>query len=72
MKTRQEDGENQLLFNLSIPRELQVMARKKYIAQEEEPLSPAARLFHEPKFNVYVIAIMGCKTRINPDIIKAN
>jgi hypothetical protein len=34
MKTRQEDGENQLLFNLSIPRELQVMARKKYIAQD--------------------------------------
>ncbi|XVF33168.1 hypothetical protein REPUB_Repub17cG0145300 [Reevesia pubescens] len=39
---------------------------------EEEPLSPSARLFHEPNFNVYVIAIMGCKTRIYPDIIKAN
>jgi hypothetical protein len=38
------------------------------IAQEEEPLSPAARLFHEPKLNVYIIAIMGCKTRIDPDI----
>lgn len=39
---------------------------------EEEPLSPAARLFHEPNFNVYVLAIMGCKTRIHPRVIKAN
>ncbi|KAK2993873.1 hypothetical protein RJ640_003985, partial [Escallonia rubra] len=37
---------------------------------EEEPLSPAARLFHEPNFNVHIIAIMGCKTRINADIVK--
>ena len=37
---------------------------------EEEPLSPAARLFHEPNFNVYIIAIMGIKTRINPDVMK--
>ncbi|KAJ4827847.1 hypothetical protein Tsubulata_012993, partial [Turnera subulata] len=42
------------------------------IAEEEEPLSPSARLFHEPNFNVYIIAILGCKTRINPDILKAN
>ncbi|MBA0757920.1 hypothetical protein Gotri_020963, partial [Gossypium trilobum] len=39
---------------------------------EEEPLSPSSRLFHEPNFNVYVIAIMGCKTRIYPDVFKAN
>ncbi|TYJ26899.1 hypothetical protein E1A91_A07G151500v1 [Gossypium mustelinum] len=39
---------------------------------EEEPLSPSSRLFHEPNFNVYVIAIMGCKTRIYPDVVKAN
>ncbi|XVE73712.1 hypothetical protein DITRI_Ditri11bG0140600 [Diplodiscus trichospermus] len=42
------------------------------ITAEEEPLSPSARLFHEPNFNVYVIAIMGCKTRIYPDVVKAN
>ncbi|XP_019081272.1 wax ester synthase/diacylglycerol acyltransferase 5 isoform X2 [Vitis vinifera] len=42
------------------------------IEEEEEPLSPAARIFHEPCFNVYVIAIVGCKTRINVDVIKAN
>ncbi|XP_012481071.1 wax ester synthase/diacylglycerol acyltransferase 11 isoform X1 [Gossypium raimondii] len=39
---------------------------------EEEPLSPSSRLYHEPNFNVYVIAIMGCKTRIYPDVVKAN
>lgn len=37
---------------------------------EEEPLSPSARLFHEPNFNVYIIAIMGSKTRIYPDVVK--
>ncbi|XP_062154408.1 wax ester synthase/diacylglycerol acyltransferase 11-like isoform X1 [Alnus glutinosa] len=39
---------------------------------EEEPLSPSARLFHEPNFNVYIIAIMGSKTKIQVDIVKAN
>ncbi|KAK6918215.1 O-acyltransferase, WSD1-like, N-terminal [Dillenia turbinata] len=39
---------------------------------EEEPLSPSARLFHEPEFNVYVIAILGWKTRIDPQLVKAN
>lgn len=40
--------------------------------REEEPLSPAARLFHEPNFNVYIIAIIGCKTPIYPEVVKAN
>ncbi|KAJ8528989.1 hypothetical protein K7X08_035824 [Anisodus acutangulus] len=39
-------------------------------AAEEEPLSPSARLFHEPNFNVHVIGIMGLKSRINPQVIK--
>ncbi|XP_057981261.1 wax ester synthase/diacylglycerol acyltransferase 11-like [Malania oleifera] len=38
--------------------------------EEEQKLSPVARLFHEPSCNLYIIAIMGLKTRINPDIIK--
>ncbi|KAB1205029.1 O-acyltransferase WSD1 [Morella rubra] len=37
----------------------------------ERPLSPASRLFHSPRFNCYIIAIMGCKTSINPDVVKA-
>lgn len=37
----------------------------------DQPLSPAARLFHAPRINCYIVAIMGCKTRINPDVVKA-
>ncbi|KAJ9539135.1 hypothetical protein OSB04_031868 [Centaurea solstitialis] len=35
---------------------------------EEEPLSPNSRLFHEPTFNVYVVAVMGTKNPINPRV----
>ncbi|PHT94325.1 hypothetical protein T459_02207 [Capsicum annuum] len=34
-------------------------------AAEEGLLSPSARLFHEPNFNVHIVAIMGIKSRIN-------
>ncbi|KAJ0885441.1 putative transferase [Helianthus annuus] len=40
--------------------------------EEHQPLSPMARLFHEPGSNVYVITIMGCKTKINIDVVKHN
>ncbi|KAK7384929.1 hypothetical protein VNO78_30632 [Psophocarpus tetragonolobus] len=39
-------------------------------SREGEPLSPAGKLFHEPSLNCYVIAIMGCKTTINPQVIR--
>ncbi|KAJ9681194.1 hypothetical protein PVL29_020192 [Vitis rotundifolia] len=39
--------------------------------EEESALSPIAPIFHEPCFNVYVMAIAGCKTRIKVDV-KAN
>ncbi|CAL5331813.1 unnamed protein product [Camellia sinensis] len=42
----------------------------KVEVEVEEPLSPGARSFHEPSFNIYIIAIMGCKTRIYPDVVK--
>ena len=31
-----------------------------------------ARLFHEPDYNLYVIGMIGTKTRIDPDVFKAN
>ncbi|KAJ0817307.1 putative transferase [Helianthus annuus] len=40
--------------------------------EEDQPLSPMARLFHEPGSNVYIVSMMGCKTKINPDVIKQN
>ncbi|KAI3681847.1 hypothetical protein L6452_36652 [Arctium lappa] len=38
------------------------------VSGEEEPLSPSALLFHEPNFNVHVIAIMGSKNPIDPRV----
>ena len=40
--------------------------------EDQQPLSPAGRLFHEPNFNVHILAIMGCKTKVDPQVAKAN
>lgn len=37
----------------------------------QEHLSPAGRLFHAPRFNCYIVAIMGCMKSINPNVVKA-
>ncbi|KAL9240532.1 hypothetical protein vseg_014739 [Gypsophila vaccaria] len=42
----------------------------KTTLEEEEPLSPAARLFHTPQFNCCIIAIVGSKTKVNVEVIK--
>ncbi|XP_071932758.1 wax ester synthase/diacylglycerol acyltransferase 11-like [Coffea arabica] len=42
----------------------------KNMVEEEEPLSPSARLFHEPNFNVHVTTILGIKTPLSPQVIK--
>ncbi|XP_021909274.1 O-acyltransferase WSD1-like isoform X3 [Carica papaya] len=36
---------------------------------EEAPASPAARLFNVPGLKCYIIAVMGCKTRIDPGVV---
>ncbi|XP_022035651.1 O-acyltransferase WSD1-like isoform X1 [Helianthus annuus] len=38
-------------------------------SDEEEPLSPAARLFHEPNFNIYIIAILAFKNPIDVRVV---
>ncbi|PON72079.1 O-acyltransferase [Parasponia andersonii] len=38
---------------------------------EKMKLSPAARLFQSARFNCYIVAIMGCKTTMDPEVIKA-
>ncbi|GFY88999.1 O-acyltransferase (WSD1-like) family protein [Actinidia rufa] len=40
--------------------------------EERQPLSPMARLFHEPGSNVYIVGILGSKTKIYPDVAKAS
>ncbi|CAD5325282.1 unnamed protein product [Arabidopsis thaliana] len=42
---------------------------KKEVEEEEQPLSPAARLFHAPEFNCYIISVVGLKNKIEPDMI---
>lgn len=41
-------------------------------AEEEQPLSPVARMFHESDSTVYIIVIIGFETQLNPEVIKAN
>ncbi|KAL3349216.1 hypothetical protein AABB24_022385 [Solanum stoloniferum] len=43
----------------------------KNLDEEAMLLSPSSRMFHEPNYNVYVLAIMGWKVPINVDSIKA-
>ncbi|KAK4364175.1 hypothetical protein RND71_015533 [Anisodus tanguticus] len=40
------------------------------VTVEDEPLSPMARLFHDPGFNVHSVAVMAGNTRISPQPIK--
>lgn len=35
-------------------------------SEDGQPLSPMARMFHQPHSNVYIIIILGFKTSINP------
>ncbi|CAN4108409.1 unnamed protein product [Withania somnifera] len=47
-----------------------ITTKRKPTEEEAEPLSPSARLFHEPNFNVHILAIMAGKSRINLQAIK--
>ncbi|XP_059634377.1 wax ester synthase/diacylglycerol acyltransferase 11-like isoform X2 [Cornus florida] len=38
----------------------------------DEPLSPMGRVFHEPGSNVYIITIIGWKSQVHPDVLRAN
>lgn len=40
-------------------------------SKEEEPVSPAGRLFLEPNVNPHIIAIIGFKTSIDLNVAKA-
>ncbi|KAK1556035.1 hypothetical protein Q3G72_034892 [Acer saccharum] len=45
---------------------------EKYEEGGGEPLSPMARMFHEPDSNIYIITMIGFKTQINPQVFKAS
>ncbi|TXG47765.1 hypothetical protein EZV62_027059 [Acer yangbiense] len=45
---------------------------EKYEEGGGEPLSPMARIFHEPDSNIYIITMIGSKTQINPQVMDEN
>ncbi|XP_076955780.1 wax ester synthase/diacylglycerol acyltransferase 5-like [Bidens hawaiensis] len=51
------------------PVQIPTRADNDMITSDGEPLSPTAQMFHEPNFNIYVIAIIGLKNRINPRVV---
>ncbi|KAJ0024006.1 hypothetical protein Pint_07656 [Pistacia integerrima] len=40
--------------------------------EEGLPLSPIARLCHQPDSRIYIIVMIGMKTKMNPEVIKAS
>ncbi|KAI9200584.1 hypothetical protein LWI28_010120 [Acer negundo] len=38
----------------------------------DEPLSPMARLFHQPDSNIFIIVMIGLTTKIDSQVIKAS
>ncbi|XP_058095927.1 wax ester synthase/diacylglycerol acyltransferase 5-like isoform X2 [Magnolia sinica] len=62
---------NRLLTTESLIKEGKGMANGKLTEEDEQPLSPAARLFHQPHFNCHIIAIIGCGKRFDVDVVKA-
>ncbi|KAJ8556239.1 hypothetical protein K7X08_022997 [Anisodus acutangulus] len=40
------------------------------VTVEDEPLSPMARIFHDPGFYVHAVAVMACNTWISPQPVK--
>uniref|UniRef100_A0A7N0U0D2 Diacylglycerol O-acyltransferase n=1 Tax=Kalanchoe fedtschenkoi TaxID=63787 RepID=A0A7N0U0D2_KALFE len=40
------------------------------LGDDAEPVSPSSVVFHEPDFNVHVVAIMGIKTQVDSKVVK--
>ncbi|KAM7511895.1 hypothetical protein LguiB_010770 [Lonicera macranthoides] len=57
------------LKKIRIGRDIDEQIKKE--KEIEEPLSPMARLFHEPGSNVYIIAVIGWKSQIQPHHFKS-
>lgn len=43
--------------------------KERMTDEEEEPLSPMARVFQSPDVDYCVVTIMGFKTKICPDVL---
>lgn len=58
------------LKNVKVRPEVQNLRLQERNDEDGQPLSPVARLFHQPGSNVYIVAIMGSKIKLQPDVIK--
>ncbi|CAH8339032.1 unnamed protein product [Eruca vesicaria subsp. sativa] len=56
-------------MEIKIHRDIPEATLKKTKEEEEQPLSPAARIFHAPEFNCYVISVIGVKKKIEPNVV---
>ncbi|KAJ0253758.1 Diacylglycerol O-acyltransferase [Hirschfeldia incana] len=56
-------------MEIKIQRDIPEATAKKTKEEKEQPLSPAARVFHAPKFNCYVITVIGVKKKIEPAVV---
>ncbi|KAF8104870.1 hypothetical protein N665_0166s0054 [Sinapis alba] len=54
---------------IKIHQDIPVATVRKTKEEEEQPLSPAARVFHAPEFNCYVITVIGVKKKIEADVV---
>ena len=66
---------NGIMKNALMPK-LEINSNRGLIIEEEieeriELLSPSSVAFHKPDFNVHVLAILGFKTSVSVDLIKA-
>lgn len=58
------------LKTVKIRREEQNLGFPERNDEDGQPLSPVASLFHQPGSNVYIVAILGSKIKLQPDVIK--
>ncbi|MQM16700.1 hypothetical protein Taro_049659 [Colocasia esculenta] len=72
LSIRREDKEEEEVVSLQGKvRGEEAMVAQMPTEEEEEPMSPAARLFRQPRFNCFIIATMGFAKRIDVDVVKA-
>ncbi|KAK4859613.1 hypothetical protein QYF36_008655 [Acer negundo] len=57
---------------IKVKADVEEVLMEKYEEGGGAPLSPTARMFHEPDSNIYSITMIGFKKQINPQVIKAN
>ncbi|XP_019188382.1 PREDICTED: O-acyltransferase WSD1-like isoform X2 [Ipomoea nil] len=72
LRWRKQSGLKAIQTKIGKVAEIEMKAEEDDNGYGEEPLSPSARMFHQPNFNVHVIAVMGSKCTIQPQLVKQN